>query len=149
MNQTAVHFMIVKNKNGPLMIHALADYIETLLEANETLILQCNDENTAHQWDQDLWTFDPVRFIPHVLYDPNAPINTPTNTPNSPVQIHSGPLPEATHASYLINLSDDIPDKIDIFSHVVEWVIPELQIKKREHYRWYQQHHYPLTHKEI
>jgi DNA polymerase-3 subunit chi len=72
------------------------------------------DRGTAQRFDELLWTFQPLAFVPHVAA--NSPLAAET-----PVLI-AAELDAALPADVLVNLSDEVPEGFERFNEVVEIV---------------------------
>lgn len=94
------------------------------------------DGNIARHFDQMLWSFQPLAFVPHV------PAGSPLAA-ETPVVIGSRfeALPDD---DVLINLGDDLPDGFERFSLVIEVVgpsDPERQAARGRFRRYKEQGH--------
>lgn len=94
------------------------------------------DGNIARHFDQMLWSFQPLAFVPHV------PAGSPLAT-ETPVVIGSR-LEALPNDDVLINLGDDLPDGFERFSLVIEVVgpsDPERQAARGRFRRYKEQGH--------
>jgi DNA polymerase-3 subunit chi len=94
------------------------------------------DGNTARHFDQMLWGFQPLAFVPHVAA--GSPLAAET-----PVVIGSR-LDALPADDVLINLGDDLPDGFERFSLVIEVVgptDPERQAARGRFRRYKEQGH--------
>ncbi|WP_374243224.1 DNA polymerase III subunit chi [Zoogloea sp.] len=94
------------------------------------------DGNTARHFDQMLWSFQPLAFVPHVAA--GSPLAAET-----PVVIGSR-LDALPADDVLINLGDDLPDGFERFSLVIEVVgptDPERQAARGRFRRYKEQGH--------
>ena len=94
------------------------------------------DGNIARHFDQMLWSFQPLAFVPHV------PASSPLAA-ETPVVIGSR-LEALPDDDVLINLGDDLPDGFERFSLVIEVVgpsDPERQAARGRFRRYKEQGH--------
>ncbi|MDD3354262.1 DNA polymerase III subunit chi [Zoogloea sp.] len=93
----------------------------------------------ARQFDQMLWGFQPLAFVPHV------PAGSPL-APETGVVIGSS-VASLPHDDVLINLGDALPEEIDRFGLVIEIVGPSdpERLAARGRYRQYKERGYPLN----
>ena len=94
------------------------------------------DGNIARHFDQMLWSFQPLAFVPHVAA--GSPLAAET-----PVVIGSR-LDALPADDVLINLGDDLPDGFERFSLVIEVVgptDPERQAARGRFRRYKEQGH--------
>ncbi len=94
------------------------------------------DGNIARHFDQMLWSFQPLAFVPHV------PAGSPLAA-ETPVVIGSR-LEALPNDDVLINLGDDLPDGFERFSLVIEVVgpsDPERQAARGRFRRYKEQGH--------
>jgi len=97
---------------------------------NMPVYVYCDDEATASTFDQILWTFHDISFIPHEIIHDQA---------KSPILIGYGQQkPIQRHV--LINLSKQVPDFFESFERIIELAPTEINWKKtaRAHYKTYQ-----------
>jgi len=96
------------------------------------------DVSTARHFDQMLWSFQPLAFVPHVGVD--SPLASQT-----PVVIGSR-LDTLPHEDVLINLGDEVPDGFQRFHLLIEIVGPgnAETLAARNRYRRYKQQGFAL-----
>ncbi|NYT65151.1 DNA polymerase III subunit chi [Alcaligenaceae bacterium] len=101
--------------------------------AGRPLVIYTRDAQRLNAFDQLLWSFDPVAFVPHVYAnDPMAaqtPIVLTTETPQPPS--HPG-LPEP----WLLNLDLECPPNAAAFTRILEIVSEHPQDKAAARTRW-------------
>ncbi len=97
-----------------------------------------DDQSRLKQFDELLWSFSPLDFIPHVMADDPLAAQTPILLTS---QLHKLPL-----HSVLVNLSDQIPDGFSSFERLIEFVPTqgEALALARERYRTYRDRGYPI-----
>ncbi len=101
-------------------------------------------ENTddAHIIDEYLWSFDAHSFVPHNLQGEG-----PTN--GAPVEI--GTTAPVGHRKILINLAPTIPDFINRFNQVFDFVPAKAELKQaaRERYKLFRQNGVNISTQDI
>lgn len=97
------------------------------------------DNGTARHFDQMLWGFQPLAFVPHVAAGSPLAAETPVVIGNT--------LDVLPHDEVLVNLGDELPASFDRFQLVLEIVgpsEPERQAARRR-YRSYKDRGYTLS----
>jgi DNA polymerase-3 subunit chi len=92
----------------------------------------------AQNFDIQLWTFRDISFIPHEISNQNSESETP-------ILIGYNMTPTGTR-DILINLTPEIPPFYQQFSHIIE-IIPNdnnLKTSARQRYQTYQQQGYQM-----
>ena len=104
------------------------------------IYIHTHDAATAKQFDQTLWTFHDLSFIPHTLVS-----DTTTGEETTTVHIGFGAEPNQ-HDEVLINLTTEVPPFFSRFQRVAEMIGGDDEQKKagRERYRFYRDRGYPL-----
>ncbi len=91
-------------------------------------------------FDERLWTFAPLEFVPHCMVDSALATQTP-------VVLTSTLEAKLPHHQVLLNLGQALPASFASFERLLEIVgidAPELQAG-RERYRFYRDRGYPLA----
>ena len=102
-------------------------------EHNQDAYVHVNDAEAAHQFNDLLWTFRDISFVPHQLAFESAEID-------APIKIGYQAPPSGKN-NILVNLTDTIPDFSDLFDRIIE-IIPQektAEINARKRYKIYQQ----------
>ena len=96
------------------------------------------DGNIARHFDQMLWSFQPLAFVPHVAA--TSPLAAETQV------VICNQLDAQPHDGILINLSNDLPAGFELFQRVLEIVGPSEPERQaaRERYRRYKQQGHTL-----
>jgi len=116
--------------------------IEKLYNNKSKIFVYTSNNTESQNIDIQLWTFRDISFIPHEIF----------NSKNANCQILiSDTEPPPDHRDLLINLHPEIPKFYNQFSHILEVVYADAEIKKitRQHYKFYQQNNYELQTHEI
>ena len=98
--------------------------------------------------DAQLWTFDPMSFVPHCLSD--APAETLAQTPV--ILTADGNLPASLpHHEVMINLGQTLIKGFETFERVIEVVSLDEQDKALARQRWkhYSERGYPLVRHDL
>lgn len=99
---------------------------------NQRVYIHTNDQTSAHAIDEMLWGFEPNSFIPHNLAGEGP-------TQGSPVEI-GFQIPKNRRPT-LINLASQIPHFANNYSHIIDFVPAETNLKQaaRERFKQYRQ----------
>jgi DNA polymerase-3 subunit chi len=117
--------------------------IRKVRKAGQKAVVFCDDEARLRQFDEALWTFAPLDFIPHLMgSDPLAD--------RTPVLLTSRPA-DLPHHEVLVNLGSTLPQFFTRFERLVEVVgaDPEDRNQARQRYRYYKDRGYPLLTHEV
>jgi DNA polymerase-3 subunit chi len=114
---TAVEFHILEGTNLRALDMAVCGRIEQWVQAGSTVCVVTDSAAAAERVDLALWTFNDQAFIPHeIVSRADAQTGAP---PLPPVLITSG---RTVAADILVNLGPTVPDGIETFARVVEFV---------------------------
>jgi DNA polymerase-3 subunit chi len=101
-----------------------------------TLLLTQNQQQSQHL-DHKLWTYSDDSFLPHDGEETEGLV--------TPILIHDDPDPKGNR-QLLINLSTSVPIYFAQFERVIELVTEDNKSQAREHYSYYKERGYPLSH---
>ncbi len=101
-----------------------------------TLLLTQNQQQSQHL-DHKLWTYSDDSFLPHDGAETEGLV--------TPILIHDDPDPKGNR-QLLINLSTSVPIYFAQFERVIELVTEDNKSQAREHYSYYKERGYPLSH---
>lgn len=106
--------------------------------AGQTLVVVA-DADELRAFDQALWTFAPLEFVPHCFVRDEVADRTPV--------VLATPEEEAQHHQVLLNLGGVVPTHFARFERVLEIVgeTPEQLAGARERYRFYRDRGYTLN----
>lgn len=106
--------------------------------AGQTLVVVATPEQ-LREFDQMLWTFSPLEFVPHCRAGDELATRTPV--------VLATADEEAPHHQVLLNLGLDVPTHFARFERVLEIVgdAPEQLTGARERYRFYRDRGYTLN----
>ncbi len=116
--------------------------IEKAYKQQHRIYINAENQATAHQLDELLWTYREDSFLPHNLHGEGP-------EPAPPIQIGYDVVPEKQR-DILINLSTTVPEFYIRFARVLELISndAEAQATGRERYKFYRaQRHEITTHK--
>lgn len=91
--------------------------------------VQVHDAQSAHQLDDQLWTFRDGSFVPHEI------VHSDASPAESPVTIGHGPLP-GSQCDLLINLTEEVPADLTPFPRVAEIVTSDDESRQRSRQRY-------------
>ena len=117
--------------------------IRKVRKAGQKAVVFCDDEASLRRFDEALWTFSALEFIPHVMgSDPLAD--------RTPVLLTSR-VADLPHHEVLVNLCSSLPQFFTRFERLVEVVgaEPEDRAQARQRYRYYKDRGYPLSTHEV
>ena len=111
-----------------LAAHLAADQFRQ----GKRIFIYTNDKNDAHLIDEYLWLFEANSFVPHNLQG-EGPVN------GAPVEI--GDSTPVGNRRILINLATKVPDFINRFNQVFDFVPSDSNLKQaaRERYKYLRQ----------
>lgn len=117
--------------------------IEKAYKQKHRLFIQCNDEKSTHNMDNQLWLFKASSFVPHNIQGEGP-------TPPPPIQLGYGEDAKGFN-DILINLSLEVPPFHRQFRRIIEIVDSSAPIKEalRKHYRFYQSQSYQIHNHKI
>ncbi len=110
---------------------------------NIPIFINTASQEMAESFDNLLWTYHDISFIPHEILNFN-------DTPGSPVTIGwQGNSPEQNDV--LLNLAPDIPTNVDRFARIIEIVAGDGSMRQqaRNKYREYRERGYDLHNHSI
>jgi len=90
-------------------------------------------------FDEQLWTFAPLEFVPHCMAGSPLAAQTPV--------VLAANLDDVPHHQILLNLGDAVPAQFARFERLLEVVgnAPEELVAGRERYRFYRDRGYALN----
>ncbi len=109
------------------------DVVRKHYQSGRPMVVYSRDTQRLARFDQLLWSFDPVAFVPHVhADDPIAPDTPVVLTSATPVVPASPPDKPA----WLLNLDLDCPPNAQDFVRILEIVSEHEQDKAAARARW-------------
>lgn len=134
-----VEFILLPHQQKLNCFTDAAYLINNLYQKKERCFILLDTDSECEQFDETLWTFEQTSFVPHQL------ITSPENL-IAPILI--GKKLIHSQSTTLINLSDTIPDRINQFKTIIEFIPnDEVQLTKaRKHYRYFKQLNADITH---
>lgn len=139
-----VDFHVLQTTTSALKAwHYACHLIEELYQEKKSLYIHMDNEDEALRFDNLLWTFSDISFIPHVVYQPTLDVQPKA------VAIGFGDTEPPPHATYdvLFNLSAKVPTFHQQFAHLIEIVFYATHVQQlaRERFRYYREHEYLLN----
>lgn len=109
--------------------------------ADMKVVVYLQDDQQLQAFDEALWTFSELDFLPHVMAGDELAAQTP-------VILSSNASDTLPHHQVLINLSGQTPEHFARFERLFEIVSTHEDdlAASRDRYKHYQQRGYPLTH---
>jgi DNA polymerase-3 subunit chi len=95
--------------------------------------------------DRELWTFEPLEFVPHLRLRPDQPADAALA--RTPVWLCEAE-PPTPHPGVLVNLGMEPPEEGRGFDRIIEIVLPDADQRRRARQRWraYEALGWPLRH---
>jgi DNA polymerase-3 subunit chi len=93
-------------------------------------VLVTADEETLAQFDQLLWKFSAIDFVPHCTAE--APKQQLENTP---IVLSASP-PAHSQLSIMLNLGPDLPAGFEQFARIIEIVSEDMTDRQQARKRW-------------
>lgn len=121
---TEIHFY----HNTPDRFAAACRIAQRACNAGRRLAVRIPDASLARRFDQLLWTFDQLAFVPHVMAD--SPLAAET-----PIVIGGGTAPWPHH-DVLLNLGNDLPAEHADFVMLMEVVGADDADRDAARQRW-------------
>jgi DNA polymerase-3 subunit chi len=109
---TRVHFY----HNTPDRLALTRELVARAHAGGRKAVVRLPDAASARQFDQMLWTQEPLAFIPHVAIDSPLASETPV------ILATADAISAWPHEDMLFNLATDVPRGYDAFRLVVEVV---------------------------
>lgn len=129
-------YLLSQTKVGELSAsEALAcDLAAQAWRAGKRVIISCEDEAQALRMDEALWARDPAQFVPHNL-------SGEATTYATPIEISWQGKRNAQRRDLLITLQTSLPEFINSFTQIIDFVPVEEAEKAqaRERYKQYRQ----------
>lgn len=128
MGQVVFHLMSEQNSNN--ILEYACQLASDAYRNRQTVFLYCADTRTCETLDEQLWQFDPARFVPHQLQGE-------TSRKRAPVEI--GSRASSQRYQVLINLTDAMPDFATQYRQIIDFVPADAtgKEKARERYKHY------------
>lgn len=102
---------------------------EKAYRLQNTVHIQAADRDHAEQLDELLWTFRDGSFVPHEI------VGAPLQAGTAPVTIGVGTA-GAAPVDLLINLTDELPERLDSFPRIAEIVTSDADCRQRSRKRF-------------
>lgn len=112
-------------------IMATCDLASRAWRSGKRVLISCETEEQALEVDEALWEKEPDQFVPH-----NLSGEVTTNAP--PVEISWKGKRNSQRRDLLINLQQQIPDFINSFNQIIDFVSVNEQDKEKARERYKQ-----------
>lgn len=142
---TTIDFYILKSNKAPQHDLFACKLTEKIYKSGHSLFINTRDQQQNQHFDNMLWTFRDLSFIPHSLINPNQECN-------DPVRLAYNINPDEQHAcEVLLNLADQVPTFFSSFPRVAEIVGQNGDQKKfaRERFKFYRDRGYKINTHEL
>lgn len=113
--------------------------VRKIYRAGQRVVVCCDDVERLKRFDEALWTFSQLDFIPHVMASDALAARTPVV-----LTAAGGELP---HHDVLVNLGDTMPPFFASFERLIEVVTgdPDDRERARSRFRFYKDRGYPMS----
>jgi DNA polymerase-3 subunit chi len=137
---TQVDFYVLPQNDIQQRMHYACRLTDKAYRSGHQIYLHTEDEDTALQLDELLWSFKSSSFIPHALFNSDSHESVNLGWHDSPGQ----------HNDVLINLTNEVPEFFSRFQRISEIIVQEPKCRDagRVNFKFYRDRGYPLqTHK--
>ncbi|KAE9540565.1 DNA polymerase III subunit chi [Ursidibacter maritimus] len=145
MKQVQFYLLSQEHSGELLSSEALAcDLAANAWRAGKRVIITCETEQQALTIDEALWARDPEQFVPHNL-------SGEATTYATPIEISWQGKRNAQRRDVLISLQSQLPEFINSFTHIIDFV-PVSENEKalaRERYKQYRQLGWQLSTEQV
>lgn len=106
---------------------------------NQRVFIYTQDQESAHNIDEMLWAFDPTSFVPHNLIGEG---------PKQGAAVEISWQAPTNRRAVLINLTSDVPNFANQFSHLIDFVPADEMLKEqaRNRFRTCRQWNFNVAH---
>ena len=106
---------------------------------NQRVFIYTQDQESAHIIDEMLWAFDPTSFVPHNLIGEG---------PKQGAAVEISWQAPTNRRAVLINLTSDVPNFANQFSHLIDFVPADETLKEqaRNRFRTCRQWNFNVAH---
>ena len=94
---------------------------------NQRVFIYTQDQQSAHDIDEMLWAFDPDSFVPHNLIGEG---------PKQGAAVEISWQPPKNRRAVLINLTSEVPNFANQFSHLIDFVPADDTLKEQARNRF-------------
>lgn len=129
-----VDFYVLAEDAPEARLRCACRLVEKAVERDHRVYVRTASTQEARHVDELLWTFNDRTFLPHAMWEDEAPVH-----PLIKVLIGDRPPPES-HRELLVNLNPQPPD-IEAHARIIEIVDGDQERKRlaREHYKYYRE----------
>ena len=137
------YFYLLEDDSLKAYTRSVCRLIDQTWSEKLSIYLYCETEEEAHQFNDDLWTFQDIRFVPHEL------ISTQTSIIDKLPICVIGSKKTVQHPSncqVLFNLTKTVPDFFQEYQQIIE-VVPVNETARtasRARYKQYQRAQYQI-----
>jgi DNA polymerase-3 subunit chi len=125
-----VDFYLVGSTEPLARLRTACRLVEKARDQGLLSTVRTGSTTEAAQFDELLWTFAELAFIPHAVWPQDA-----TAAIDAPVLVTAGPLPDS-HRDVLLNLGLDLPAGFDGYGRILEVIGPGEDERRAGRARW-------------
>lgn len=125
-------------------IHTACGLVGKAVQRGKRVVVFSSDAPTLTRFDQALWSFDPLSFVPHVSADDPLADQTPV------LLLAQAPADDQAlpHHEVLVNLDSALPKFFSRFDYLME-LVGETEYESaagRERWKFYKERGYTVQH---
>jgi len=138
---TQIDFYSLPDKDPEARFILTCRLLEKSLSKKHRVLIQVNDKDDAEQLSKKIWGFRPESFLAHGFLNEH---------PQNQIEI-GWTKDHGSQQDILIQLSSDIPEFFSRFNRVIAITcdVPDIIEKSRQHFRFYKERGYPLSHHKL
>jgi DNA polymerase-3 subunit chi len=125
-----VDFYLVGSTEPLARLRTACRLVEKARDQGLLSTVRAGSTTEAVQFDELLWTFAELAFIPHAVWPQDAALAS-----DAPVLVTAGPLPDS-HRDVLLNLGLDLPGGFAGYGRVLEVIGPDEDERRAGRARW-------------
>lgn len=130
--------------NTPHRLQYAYRVVRKAYASGQPIVVYCNEADRLQQFDQLLWNYAPLDFLPHCYAHEK-------NASQTPILLTAAERTNLPYHQILLNLDDHWPPFFSEFERLIEVVSQEEQDRQqgRARYKFYKDRGYPLNHYDI
>jgi DNA polymerase III subunit chi len=124
--------------NAPDKVGYGCRLVRKIYRAGQRVVVSCDDAAALARFDDALWSFSQLDFIPHVMAGDRLAARTPV--------VLAGSAEDLPHHDVLVNIGDATPSFFASFERLIEVVTadPADRDRARSRFRFYKDRGYPM-----
>jgi DNA polymerase-3 subunit chi len=137
---TKIHFYT----GLPDKVSYACNLVSKVLQRGKRIVVYSRNDDLLKRFDQALWSFQPLSFVPHVMRDDTLAGITPVLLAATAPE----PAEPLAHHEVLVNLDQELPHFFSRFDYLMELVGQDSQDNHaaRERWKFYKDRGYSIEH---